>query len=226
MKKSQLRKVIRESIKQLMVEQMSPLAVDAANYSQNMGSQNLQFHICDDEALAGGINYSWIINSTNSGGCCGHIYGITFNGWYHGLGYGPDITTDQGGHYWTLVQAIQSGNPINGWYGTQAECLANCTDTDCNTSPPSGCDPNGPLPQNFNLSTWTNQWTNSGPFNNTTNANHPCNFICGKVTTFTNNLALNPGPAQTNMLECKLEEAMSQYVTHGCAQVNSNNCPI
>mgnify|MGYP001460679107 CR=1 FL=1 len=123
--------------------------------------------------------------------------------------------------------ASQNGfyNPP-GYAGTVGNFPDHQTIGNYSPTPPTGCDPNGAFPGNFTLPSWITQWTNSGPFNNTTNANQPCNFICGKVTTFTNSLALNPGPAQTNMLECKLEEAMSQYVTHGCAQVNSNNCPI
>jgi hypothetical protein len=33
------------------------------------------------------------------------------------------------------------------------------------------------------------------------------------------------GPRQTNALACKLAEAENQYQIHGCAQMNTNNCP-
>jgi|TARA_R110000824_G_scaffold130190_2_gene291858 hypothetical protein len=95
----------------------------------------------------------------------------------------------------------------------------------CIQPPSTGCDTNGPFGPNFNLQNWINDWTTSGPFNNQTNANQPCNHICGQITTWTNNLT-TASPVHANQLECKIEEGMAQYATHGCAQVNSNNCPI
>ena len=89
------------------------------------------------------------------------------------------------------------------------------------------CDrgPNAPFPSNFDMSSWTNTWLNLGPFNSS-NPNQPCNFVCGKRNQWTNQLnAGGMGPAQTNMISCKLLVAESQYQTHNCINSNANNCP-
>jgi hypothetical protein len=95
-----------------------------------------------------------------------------------------------------------------------------------NTTTSAGCDPSAPFPPNFNLASWTNTWTSLPNFSNTTNPNQPCNFICQRKNQWTSQLAAGGmGPKQTNMVSCKLEEAEAQYLTHNCATSNANNCP-
>ena len=51
-------------------------------------------------------------------------------------------------------------------------------------------------------------------------------FVCQIKNQWTNQLAAGGmGPAQTNMVECRLAEAINQYQIHGCATSNANNCP-
>ena len=211
MKKSELRNIIKESIKELITEQS---AIPAGQYSPNAGLQHLQFTICEDEAVAAGPQYSWIFNQYNTGSCCGNTYAITFNGYHHGLGPGAsgDITTAYGGHFWPLVQAIQAGNPINGWYDNFTDCTSNCSGPNCSSGSSSGCDPSAWS----NHSNWISTWTNNNAFQNVNNnPNQPCTHICNQIQNWTNNLS-SAGSVQTNQLNCKIDEGNNQAQIHNC----------
>ena len=116
-----------------------------------------------------------------------------------------------------------------GWQSYQQNfggaCTTSCGPSTGGPTPTSGCDPNGPFPGNFNLQSWTNTWTSLPNFSSS-NPNQPCNFVCQRKNQWTNQLAAGGmGPAQTNMVECRLAEAINQYQIHGCATSNANNCP-
>ena len=79
------------------------------------------------------------------------------------------------------------------------------------TTPTGGCD----AASWSGYNTWISNWTNSGPFNNQTNPNQPCNHICKQINTWTNNLT-NVGTTQANQLNCKVDEGNNQSQIHGC----------
>ena len=80
-------------------------------------------------------------------------------------------------------------------------------------TPPSGCPTCDPSAWS-GLTSWTNTWTNSGPFNNS-NTNQPCTHICNKIQDWTDDCA-NAGPVQANQLACKIQEGQNQSTIHGC----------
>jgi hypothetical protein len=254
MKKSQLRKIIRESIKELMTEQnpnftqgvnVKSTMCDGSSYFYNIciagnpqvgdvynlngpaispnhpldGKDFFVVHVTGQSCWAS-VAYPHSPSSATCGTCCAFKPDSNDPG-----GWGSQYTsTWTSGACWAdcCSQGLvpQSGAtagtwPVGGLTGTP---YPGCP----GTNPTSGCDPSA-WPNHAN---WTTSWPQSGPFNNQTNPLQPCNHICGKITDFQNDLATNPSPVQTNVLECKLEEAMNQYGIHNCAQVNSNNCPI
>tara|TARA_R100000908_G_scaffold51986_1_gene27287 strand:- start:1503 stop:2624 length:1122 start_codon:yes stop_codon:yes gene_type:complete len=81
----------------------------------------------------------------------------------------------------------------------------------CPTTPPTtGCDQSAWS----NYSNWVSNFTSLPNFSSS-NPNQPCNMICNKIQTWTNNLT-GAGPAQTNQLNCKIDEANNQSQIHGC----------
>jgi len=80
---------------------------------------------------------------------------------------------------------------------------------------PAGCPTQSSgCPGWANYSNWVSNWSNLGPFNSS-NPNQPCNFICNKITQWTNTIT-NAGSVQANQLTCKLDEAQNQSQIHGC----------
>jgi hypothetical protein len=208
MKKSQLRRIIRESIKQLMTEQINN--TPAANYSQTVGVQSLQFAICADEASSAPTPYNNPFWWTVAGqvGCC-QSYGVTVNGLQHGTGGSSDITTKYGGIFWPLVQAIQSGSPINGWYSIGGGCQSACAGTPECPSPSTSAG-------SCNPSAWSNHANWTSTFTNTVNnANNTCNFLNIKIAQFTSQIP-NVGPVWANQLQCKLDLANQLHASNNC----------
>ena len=102
-----------------------------------------------------------------------------------------------------------------------------CGSTCPSYSTATGCPPHDPsigYPGNFNVSTWTNQWLNSGPFNNTTTANQPCNHICTQLQTWETNCTSGVGPLHQNQLAAKIEEGDNQYNIHNCSSSTAQAC--
>ena len=80
---------------------------------------------------------------------------------------------------------------------------------------------------NFNnwtgFMSWFNSWSNSGPFNNQTNVNQPCAHICNKILDWNNNCQ-NAGPVQQNQLAVKIQLGMYQYYQNNCSTSNAQAC--
>jgi len=214
MKKSQLRNIIRESIKQLMTEQ---------SYTGGIGT------MCNIKTCSGGLSSTFCVpNSAYPNGVqIGDHFKI--DEYFDQLWNGP-LT---GRHVFVRTVGASGcqagGNTTLGAVWTTitplTSCCQNCTDpsdwnplpfpsggctTSCTTPPASGCDQSAWS----NYTNWSNNWTNLGPFNSS-NPNQPCNFICNKIQDFTNNL-VGAGPVQTNQLNCKLDVANQQSQIHNC----------
>jgi len=215
MKKSRLRKIIRESIKELMTEQSSQInawfcASQVCPPGQAGGPEALIFpsgvtpqvgmhfrtppnfspsHLANREMVITGGHAQWGISQS-----------FTFN---HPTQGPINLSVDQHPAMGGL------SNPGTGNQGsglTPVTMISGCG----GSNPTSGCDQSAWS----NYSNWSSNWTNSGPFNSS-NPNQPCNFICNKIQDFTNNLT-NAGPVQTNVLNCKLEVAQQQEQIHNC----------
>ena len=220
MKKSTLRKLIRESIKQLMNEQASGQFQYTQGSLPSGDCKRIFVNKCDENP-----NYG---NGPVPISVCAYIdgnvpqVGDTFLVPAAYANHYSGIYTHVAGH---VVKIYNIQNPP-AWHGGSS--YTNITSTPCSTQPPqptSGCDPNGSFPSSFNLQNWTNTWTSLPNFSSS-NPNQPCNFVCQRKNQWTAQLAAGGmGPAQTNMIECKLAEATNQYQIHNCANSSANNCP-
>ncbi len=188
MKKSELRNIIRESIKQLVKEQNDPntrcvrLSRCTPGASQAFKRGN---HTVDGQVPQLGQ----IIQT--QGGPSGR-YAI-----YKVLPYSSTCGTEFD------VQESTSTDPCDACNHISGGCPG--------LSTPSGCDPSA-WPNHAN---WTASWPNSGPFTISTNPLQPCTHICGQIQNWTNNLT-TAGPVQANQLNCKIDEGNNQAQIHGC----------
>ena len=201
MKKSQLRNIIRESIKQLMNEQVTCPP----------GTKQLQMTPCPGSTNAQGAPIS--------------------GNWYTGGCATIDGQEPNQSHIGTIVHNLSSGHvvkfevvQIHPEYGNAANPTRHFTTTTCSGGT-TGCQPTNAFPPNFNLASWTSTWTSLPNFSSS-NPNQPCNFVCQRRNQWTSQLAAGGmGPKQTNMVACRLAEAENQYQIHNCATSNANNCP-
>ena len=188
MKKSQLKNIIRESIKEVLIEQ------------ENRGLLDLTSQLPQDLEPAGPT-----IPQQPSG-----LPGFTC--WDNNC---MDCANPQYANY--CSQSISySGQPqmwghMTHWNNING-CLKNCGDPDttcrkCNHGPFTGV-------HAFNVNSWANTWTNNNAFNSA-NPNQPCTHICNKKLQWTNQCA-NVGRLARNILACKLSEAQNQINIHGC----------
>jgi len=224
MKKSQLRNIIRESIKELMTEQTGP-----GVYHRYQGLWS--------NCVGGGI-VNFFIAGPSPG------MPVTLGTGTTQMSGGPGNTPQNNEIFYQQVGSPSVGQVIGNfqppsWFAGGNRCFKylgtslnpqstsyNVTSwdqtqwhgphTDCPTcygntpQPSSGCDQSAWS----NYTNWSTNWINLGPFNSP-NPNQPCNFICNKIQDFTNNLT-GAGPVQTNVLNCKLEVAQQQEQTHNC----------
>ena len=190
MKKSELRKIIRESIKELMNEQ-APSNARSHNVHTCVGSggatgliRNLtvdgqvpvigQYFNCADLGSAGGI-----LSNNPANVAVGNFCQVGAEKPQYLVGGQRDVTS------------LGSGG-----------CPTNTGTSGCNQSAWS------------NYNNWSTNWVNLGPFNSS-NPNQPCNFICNKIQQWNNTLT-NAGPVQANQLNCKLDVAQQQEQIHNC----------
>ena len=130
MKKSELRRLIKEAInEQLAGSYVGP----AVNYDQNAGAQQIVFSMCQCEIIDSGIGYMQYYANLNVG-CC-HSLTLLVNGNIHGNSQIPggtastlDITSVAGGMFWTAIQNAQAGNTSGhmGIYADPNHCSGNC----------------------------------------------------------------------------------------------------
>ena len=247
MKKSQLRKIIRESIKEMMTEQQRGKETNYSGIDGSSGvtlippkSRELQLREQGNTPCTNGAymtleacpnSYHW--TGTYMAGPW-HCYCCTINGNLPTqadvnttIDFGP-LNSSMGPNSFKVL-TVSPGNPSN-WQGSMNATSACCVPAvqtmqgGCIT-PPSGCQPTNAFPNNFNLSSWTTTWTSLPNFSSS-NPNQPCNFVCQRRNQWTAQLAAGGmGPNWTNMMECKLAEANNQYQIHNCATSNANNCP-
>ena len=127
MKKSELRKLIKEAI-----NEQTTYGGAAINYDQNTGAQQIFFYLCqceiiDNGATPGpGVPYS--IYADLDVGCCSSLT-LSVDGNYHGTGNTLyDITTKGGGTFWTAIQNAQAGNTSGhqGIYADTYHCYNSC----------------------------------------------------------------------------------------------------
>jgi hypothetical protein len=229
MKKSQLRHIIKESIKELISEQtMAPDGIPIT--SQPCGG-------------------------TGGGGSARRVKIKEPNGNLRNpqVGDGYCMSIGQGHHQWSAIQPLGCkweidrlltlcdgcpppiGQGIAGGMCKSA-CsqaprildLSDCSSTSCADSsqmsgithcnqapqPPSGCPATCDTSAWSGFQSWVSNWTSLPNFTST-NPNQPCTMICNKITTW-ENACQNAGPNWQNKLACKIQEAQNQASIHGC----------
>jgi len=236
MKKSELKKIIRESIGELMKEHVNsatnswiPEPQGGTNHTQAAHHQNSQYPLLNPHAPSNGRYVAVYQNGgcENIGtGAQGHAYSTT-----------TICMTVNGGQVPQQGQKIMIGgvekvikssfdhavcygliDPSTGDFypsltpgtpGTIGNFTDHQTVGDCQSTS-SGCDPSAWS----NHQNWITQFT-SMPHFSSSNPNQPCNMICNKLQIWNNNLS-GAGPVQTNQLNCKIAEGQNQSQIHGC----------
>ena len=198
MKKTQLRKIIRESIKQLMTEQSTGTIVQVAK-GCGLGAETLRSMCWEGNIQVGdtmkitATNVSGLQNKVgrsyfakDSSGPCTNV---TFNTIINGPNTNcPSCCTN----YW-------GGSGNNTPSGT---CTLNCGSTSAGSCNPSAWN---------NHANWTSTFTNT-----VANHNNPCNFLNQKIAQFTSNLqGIGQGGYQ-NVQNCKLDLANQLHTQNNC----------
>tara|TARA_B100000287_G_scaffold58674_1_gene51540 strand:+ start:1703 stop:2320 length:618 start_codon:yes stop_codon:yes gene_type:complete len=203
MKKSQLRHIIRESIKELMNEQGSTPA-----------GRVVTCRICNPQT--GEFTATQPLSGLTINGNPPQV-GDLFRSMVRGINGQPGNLTTPNQYYntdWIVVSVHQptTAHFAKNTPGHGNQCCQTYYQGVCNATPTgtSGCDQSAWS----NYTNWSNNWTNLGPFNSS-NPNQPCNFICNKIQQW-NNALTNAGPVQANQLNCKLDVAQQQEQIHNC----------
>ena len=227
MKKSELRKLIRESIKELVFEQDR----GKTNYSGTDGrsgvtlippkSRELQIKEQGNTPCTNGAymmleacpnSYHWTGNY-NAGPWHCHCCTIDGNTPTQAdvdttIDFGP-LNTSHGPNSFKVL-TVNPGHPSD-FQGSMNSTSACCVPAvqagqgGCIT-PPSSCDQSA-WP---NYSNWTSTFTNT-----VTNHPNPCNFLNIKIAQFTSQIP-NVGPVWANQLQCKLDLANQLHTQNNC----------
>jgi len=240
MKKSQLRKLIRESIKELIFEQDR----GKTNYSGTDGrsgvtltppkSRELQIKEQGNTPCIHGAymtleacpnSYHWTGNYIAGPW---HCYCCTINGntptqadVNTTIDFGP-LNSSMGPNSFKVL-TVSPGNPSD-WQGSMNATSACCVPAvqtmqgGCITPPSSGCDQSAWSGYN----NWLNNFTSLPNFTSS-NPNQPCQFLCQKETQWSAQIP-TVGPNWANQLQCKLDEVQSLMQTHNCASSNAPAC--
>ena len=218
MKKSQLRKIIRESIQTLMTEQNQPnykfyietcpcTSYDAATNSCSTATYKYNY-ILIAPGMNGNTSANYELNPQIGGTICNN-----------------DITMDNS----MVPMVCDNPNGLRrimqfqqGWSGALPNNGA------IRKYSPNGCTTGGPSPSGCDTQAWSNysSWLSnftSLPNFSSSNPNQPCQFLCQKHTQWSNQIQ-NVGPVQANQLQCKIDEVQSLMQTHNCASSNAPAC--
>jgi len=235
MKKTQLRKLIKESIKELMTEQTNPnarmvqtLFCDGSHESLTTTQDCSTLypnvpHFANapqGTQCAGVMNASFFHNMTINGQT--PQLGDTFNfnlqlSGITGFPGGIGMINGNPGYFdsWVgdhVVVKVFPGAPQNSQvdYSSGAACPAwPSTSSGC-----PGC--NGGNHVWNNLQNWINNFNNLGPFSSS-NPNQPCNFLNNKIAQWTNiQQGLGGCNAYYNQLECKIKHATILHQQNNC----------
>ena len=239
MKKSKLKKIIRESIKELMKEQTfnfmdnvrsftycGPLPVD--------GSYDPSFHWDGTNCVINGQNlgqgtqtngYMALIapgtdcsNGYNNPSCTLTVPAVGLT-WCHYSGAqglnnpGGQCPTGNGNLGLTVITGnVQPPSTNNGSVKWESSVPYNPQTTQTSGCP--GCNSGNHIWGN--MQNWMNSFNNLGPFNSS-NPNQPCNFLNNKIAQWTSvQQGLNNCNAYWNQLECKIKHATILHQQNNC----------
>ena len=199
MKKSQLRNIIRESIKELMTEQVNGM------------HQSIQMEICDCQPSTASSCQTLVPNMNGHNAVQGHTCNgqmcqqsdigkiFTYNG-----NFGSENVNFTSITFKLL--AISQPAPILNTYPP-----FNMVNSSCPTSAGS-CNPAAWS----NHANWTSTFTNTVNNLNPNNPNQPCNFLNNKIAQFTANLQGTGQGGYQNMQNCKLALANQLHTQNNC----------
>jgi len=198
MKKTELRKIIKESIKQLMTEQGVYVLVSART--------------CTGGLTVGGL-------CVPAGAQLGDVYHIPAGATYSSNNRDVFVKNIGGScqqylydFYGQPYQVPPTNCPkccnINSWKNHASNFGGACT-FNCGSTSAGSCNP----------AAWSNHATWTTNFTNTVNnippsATQPCNFLNGKIAQFSANLGGAGGAA--NVWQCKLDLANQLHTSNNC----------
>tara|TARA_R110002167_G_scaffold270864_1_gene477421 strand:- start:223 stop:798 length:576 start_codon:yes stop_codon:yes gene_type:complete len=191
MKKSQLRKIIRESIKELINEQSGPTII-----SLNPNVRCVKTTNCPQPSG------TYTTNATVSGQVP-QVGQIIHGGTMHGRRAIIEVNPYQAGSCGSTIVNLPlstSTDPCDACNNISGGCPG------LGSPPSSGCDPSAWS----NHASWTSTFTNTA-----TNANNTCNFLNNKIAQFTNQIP-NVGPVWANQLQCKLDLCNQLHASNNC----------
>ena len=190
MKKSKLKNIIRESIKELMTEQSGYIKVNArtCNGGLTMGS------LCVSAGAQVGDVYH--VPSHNRdvfvrnvlGSCPAHHY------------------THYGQPYQISAQNCSNCCSNSQWQSQFPNFGGACT-LNCGSTSAGSCNPSA-WPNHGN---WTSTYTNT-----VANHNNPCNFLNQKIAQFTNSLSGGGQGGAANVWQCKLDLSTQLHTQNNC----------
>ena len=217
MKKSQLRNIIKESIKELMTEQSASISGSlccqmsvrncenstsggwhsgGAYYYQQNGTCPVKGDVIE---IVGNANSAW------GGNNIGFVMGVQQNG----------VTCPSGGSntrtYQTLSATSTSCSKCCSWTtgfgGPSGACTLNCGSTSAGSCNPSAWS---------QYNNWTNSFTNTVNNLNPNNPNQPCQFLNNKIAQFTANLQGTGQGGYQNKQNCKLDFVNQLHTQNNC----------
>jgi hypothetical protein len=195
MKKSELRKTIRESIKQLMNEQSGYIKVNARTCNGGMTYGSL----CVSAGAQVGDVYH--VPSVNRDVFVREIIGSCPA--YHYTHYGQP--------YQISAQNCSNCCSNSQWQSQFPNFGGACT-LNCGSTLAGSCNPSAWS----NHANWTSTFTNTVNNLNPNNPNQPCNFLNNKIAQFTANLQGTGQGGYQNMQNCKLDLANQLHTQNNC----------
>ena len=234
MKKSELRKLIRESIKSIVNEQ-GQSTMDGIPISSNAchlglggsGGSSRRVKVNDNGTIRnpqvgdaycmqiGQNHHAW--NNLQAKGCQWKITNISNAcnncDWANGAPYVPGNNGcgSQCHKPPRIITLNTCGDPGCAGVNDMANVIH------CDMTPiPNAC------PGWAGYSNWESTFTSLPNFSSS-NPNQPCQFLCQRNTHWTNQIS-NAGPNWAAQLQCKLDKVQDLMNTHNCASSNAPAC--
>jgi hypothetical protein len=223
MKKSNLRKIIKESIKKLMTEQSSNERCMRIRSCWG-GQSRYRFGTVNGGIPQAGQVLDWVVlnrpqyvhkvytpgnepsschnqsfNLYQGTTCCPHVCGTSTSSISSGIGFTPGMNN---------VGCSGNGSMCCGNSNYNASTNSNCP----TTTSAGSCNPSAWS----NHANWTSTFTNTVNNLNPNNPNQPCNFLNNKIAQFTANLQGTGQGGYQNMQNCKLDLATQLHAQNNC----------
>jgi len=202
MKKSKLRNIIRESIKELYEQGIGcysaqPTSLSTSNISNDSAQLSWGMPVGSINSFEISVRLQgsyWGSGQPGTGTFSSQSNNALLSGLMSGTTYEWKVRSicNEGPSDWSSIEAFDTQAPVVNPQG-------------------GGCNPS----EWGGYSSWTNSFNNMPHFSST-NPNQPCNMVCKKKSTWNSKLSSTPHGPQANQLACKVEAANLAIQTHSC----------